>query len=119
MITAFEKVLRYGHELGENELIEEQKKLSALEKKCVAVREYISQTNYPSSRFNRNNMLVSIKFEGKIYYPIVGWDPDATSTSSGEEVTKKIPPMRRWLNSLPKRYLHDPKTDTTYIFYGV
>lgn len=95
----------------------ELKNFSALERNNFACTEYIAADSYPVSKFLRSNMKIVLRVAGKVYYPIVGWDPDVMpATSEGEQA--KVPPLRKWLNRLPKRKLHNPREDRTYILYG-
>lgn len=98
-------------EVKESEL----KKFSATERANIKATEYIAADSYPQKHIDRSLYKLAMNFKGKTYYPIVGWNPDLASPYAPEG---KIPPMRKWLNTLPQHKLHNSKEDRTYIFYG-
>ena len=94
---------------------EEMSQLTKLEKENIAATEYIEAGIYPGGKFLRSNMKLAMKVGGKLYYPIVGWNPDVASPFADGT---KIPPMRKWLNRLPKRHLHNSRENKSYVLYG-
>lgn len=95
---------------------EELSHLTKLERENIAATEYIEAGIYPGGKFLRSNMKLAMRVEGKLYYPIVGWNPDAAAPSATEGA--KIPPMRKWLNRLPKKHFHNSRENKSYILYG-
>lgn len=86
----------------------------AVEKQERTVVEYIAADSYPPSKFKGDLIKESFKLGKKVYYPIVGWNPDLT-IAAGES---KIPPMRKWLNKLPKKVIHSSGENKSYVLYG-
>lgn len=114
-IKTVEDFIRNCHELTPEDYAVELKQFSAIERANILATEYISKMDYPAGKFDRENIKVSLNIGGKIYYPIVGWNPDLTNPYAGE---MKISPMRKWLNRLPKRKIHNSREDRTYVLYG-
>lgn len=115
VFRAFTELVEKGQEFSEEEYLERFTKLSAIEKRNVSCLEYIAADIYPANRFDRDNMKLSMRVAGKVYYPIVGWDPDQAGPSS---TPGQIPPMRKWLNGQKKRKIHNSREDKTYVLYG-
>jgi len=79
--------------------------------------EYICASIYPANMFDRTVQLLALRLDGKVYYPIVGWNPDAKPSSPAAD-GQKISTMRRWLNRQPKRVLHSSRENRDYVLYG-
>lgn len=92
----------------------ELKKFSSSEQENISCTEYIAANSYPAKKINMNIIKLSLKLDGKIYYPIVGWNPDAANPNSNGT----IPAYRKWMNKLPQRRLHNSKENRTYILYA-
>lgn len=115
MFERVEDLMKNADTLDPEVYAAELKKFSALERRNAQCVEYISEIWYPAGKFDRGNFLLTLKVNGRIYYPIVGWDPDAIHPLSKET---RVPPFRKWLNKLPKKKLHNPTENRTYILYG-
>lgn len=92
----------------------ELKKFSAIDRANILATEYIAADIYPVKHVNRNIIKLSLTFKGKVFYPIVGWNPDAASPL-GKSLT---PPVRRWLSGKQQYHLHNTKENRTYILYA-
>lgn len=104
------------HTLEDEEYAIEAKKFSALERANIVASEYIEVSIYPPNKFDWSNMKMWLNVNGKRYFPIVGWNPDAVHPMA--EGIAKVPVMRRWLNRLPKKVIHNSRENRTYILYG-
>lgn len=93
----------------------ELSQFSKLERENIAATEYIEAGVYPLGKFLQSNIKLSMRVDGKLYYPIVGWDPN---TKSPFAEGTKVPPIRKWLNRLPKKHIHNSRENKTYILYG-
>lgn len=100
--------------LEEDVYAAEFKKFNAVERANILATEYIAADSYPTRKVDRNLFRISIWFNGRLYYPIVGWDPDATSPFASE---LKVPALRRWLNSRKQHRLHNSVENRTYTLY--
>lgn len=101
--------------MTEEEKAAELKHFSAIDRANILCTEYIAGDIYPQGKFNRNMIKLTLRFNGKNFYPIVGWNPDATHPNSSSAL---IPPMRRWLSRLKKYQLHNSQENRTYILYA-
>lgn len=99
--------------LEPEELEVEMKKLSSVERENVKATEYIAAEYYPPKHVDMKKFKLTLKVAGKLFYPIVGWNPDALSPSA----KSSIAPMRKWLNSLKKMHLHNSNENRSYILY--
>lgn len=94
-------------ELCEKSITEDQdvetKKRFTKEEKMLRITEYLAADKYPLSAFSRDEHVISLKLNGKIFYPI----------------TFKVDALwRKWLDRRSvKHHLHDPKTDLSYVLY--
>ena len=72
----------------------ELKKFNAVERANILATEYIAADIYPQSKFSQANIKLAIRHEGKNFYPLIGWNPDAAHPGG----SALVPPIRRWLN---------------------
>ena len=96
------------------ELEAEMKKLTSLERENVKALEYIAAELYPAKHVDMKKFKLTLRVAGRLYYPIVGWNPDALSPNS----KSAIAPMRKWLNSLKQMHLHNSNENRSYVLYG-
>lgn len=101
--------------MTEEEKTAELKHFNAIDRANILCTEYIAADIYPQSKFNQTNVRLSMRYGGKTFYPIVGWDPDASSPFAR---ATQVPPMRRWLNSKIQYHLHNSKENRTYTLYA-
>lgn len=114
MFTKLEDFLANMATLNEETYAAELKKFSATERANINALEYIAADIYPQKHVDRKKILLTLKVGEKLFYPIVGWDPDASHPNS----TALIPPMRRWLNGRKISHYHNPKENRTYTLYA-
>lgn len=92
----------------------ELKKFGAIDRANILATEYIAADIYPMRHVDHSIIKLSLKFGGKIFYPIVGWNPDAANPF-GKSL---MPPVRRWLNGKRQYHLHNTREDRTYTLYA-
>ena len=100
--------------LEEEELEAEVRKLPAVDRENFRALEYIAADIYPPKHVDCKKFRLTLRVNGKLYYPIVGWNPDALSPSA----KSSIPPMRKWLNSRKQMKLHNSRENRTYTLYA-
>lgn len=92
----------------------ELKTFNVVDRTNIKCTEYIAADIYPQKHVNRDLFKLSITFQDKVFYPIVGWNPDSIHPNG----KNSIPVARRWLNSRIQYRLHNSKEDRTYILYA-
>ena len=117
MFNTVSSFIEHRHELNEETAALELAEFSSIDRQNIQATEFIAYWAYPSGRFKKDNLKNMLVAFGQTYYPIAGWNPDASMTSD-EDGNAKETVIRKTLKRLKKRTLFNPRENKRYILYG-